>query len=76
MNDEPLIQAAGLSKHFGSFTAIRDVIQPDEDPLVFQDTSAAKQALQNGQVDAIVVDATGALHTSSGMSAGRTPARH
>lgn len=27
-------------------------------------------------VDAIVVDATGALHTSSGMSAGRTPARH
>ena len=27
-------------------------------------------------VDAIVVDATGALHYSSGMSAGRTPARH
>jgi thiamine biosynthesis lipoprotein len=27
-------------------------------------------------VDAIVVDAAGALHCSSGMSAGRTPARH
>jgi FAD:protein FMN transferase len=27
-------------------------------------------------VDAIVVDAQGLLHTSSGMSAGRTPARH
>jgi FAD:protein FMN transferase len=27
-------------------------------------------------VDAIVVDAAGHLHTSSGMSAGRTPARH
>lgn len=27
-------------------------------------------------VDAIVVDAGGALHASSGMSAGRTPARH
>jgi thiamine biosynthesis lipoprotein len=27
-------------------------------------------------VDAIVVDAQGVLHTSSGMSAGRTPARH
>jgi hypothetical protein len=27
-------------------------------------------------VDAIVVDAAGALHFSSGMSAGRTPARH
>ncbi len=39
-----------------SLTAIRDVIQPDEDPLVFQDTNAAKQALQNGQVDAILAD--------------------
>jgi FAD:protein FMN transferase len=27
-------------------------------------------------VDAIVVDAAGELHFSSGMSAGRTPARH
>jgi polar amino acid transport system substrate-binding protein len=39
-----------------SLTAIRDVIQPDEDPLVFTDTNAAKQALQNGQVDAILAD--------------------
>src|SRR6476661_4102917 len=30
-----------------SLTAIRDVIQPDTDPLVFEDTNAAKQALQN-----------------------------
>jgi thiamine biosynthesis lipoprotein len=27
-------------------------------------------------VDAIVVDAAGALHFSSGMAVGRTPARH
>ena len=39
-----------------SLTAIRDVIQPDSEPAVFQDTNAAKQALLNGQVDAILAD--------------------
>lgn len=39
-----------------SLTAIRDTIQPDSDPAVFEDTNAAKQALLNGQVDAIVAD--------------------
>ena len=39
-----------------SLTAIREVIQPAADPLVFDDTNAAKQALNNGQVDAIVAD--------------------
>ena len=39
-----------------SLTAIREVIQPSADPLVFDDTNAAKQALNNGQVDAIVAD--------------------
>jgi polar amino acid transport system substrate-binding protein len=39
-----------------SLTAIRDVIQPDEDPAVFANTNAAKQALLNGQVDAILAD--------------------
>ncbi len=39
-----------------SLTAIRDVIQPTSEPLVFSDTNAAKQALQNDQVDAIVAD--------------------
>ncbi len=39
-----------------SLTAITDVIQPSEDPLVFDDTNAAKQALLNGQVEAIVAD--------------------
>jgi polar amino acid transport system substrate-binding protein len=39
-----------------SLTAIRDVIQPSQDPLVFDDTNAAKQALNNDQVDAIVAD--------------------
>ena len=48
-----------------SLTAIRDVIQPDEDPLVFQDTSAAKQALQNGQVDAILADLPTAFYITA-----------
>ena len=39
-----------------SLTAIRDVIKPEQEPLVFQDTNAAKQALLNGQVDAILAD--------------------
>ena len=39
-----------------SLTAIREDIQPTSEPLVFQSTNAAKQALLNGQVDAIVAD--------------------
>ncbi len=39
-----------------SLTAIRDDIQPTSEPLVFQSTNVAKQALLNGQVDAIVAD--------------------
>ena len=37
-----------------SLTAIRDVIKPSAQPMVFNDTNAAKQALNNGQLDAIV----------------------
>jgi polar amino acid transport system substrate-binding protein len=39
-----------------SLSAITDVIQPSEQPLVFDDTNAAKQALLNGQADAILAD--------------------
>jgi polar amino acid transport system substrate-binding protein len=39
-----------------SLTAIREDIQPTTEPLVFQNTNVAKQALLNGQVDAIVAD--------------------
>ncbi|WP_028643833.1 ABC transporter substrate-binding protein [Nocardioides sp. URHA0020] len=47
-----------------SLTAIRDVIKPDTDPVVFEDTNAAKQALQNDQVDAIVADLPTAFYIS------------
>ena len=48
-----------------SLTAIRDVIQPDADPVVFEDTNAAKQALQNDQVDAILADLPTAFYISA-----------
>lgn len=48
-----------------SLTAIRDVIAPDQDPAVFQDTNAAKQALLNGQVDAILADLPTAFYITA-----------
>jgi polar amino acid transport system substrate-binding protein len=48
-----------------SLTAIRDVIQPETDPVVFDDTNAAKQALQNDQVDAILADLPTAFYISA-----------
>jgi polar amino acid transport system substrate-binding protein len=48
-----------------SLTAIRDVIQPDQDPLVFEDTNVAKQAMENGQVDAILADLPTAFYISA-----------
>ena len=48
-----------------SLTAIRDVIKPEQDPLVFTDTNAAKQALLNGQVDAILADVPTAFYITA-----------
>lgn len=48
-----------------SLTAIRDVIQPDEDPAVLEDTNIAKQELQNGQLDAIVADLPTAFYITA-----------
>ena len=48
-----------------SLTAIREVIQPATDPAVFEDTNAAKQALQNGQVDGILADLPTAFFISA-----------
>jgi polar amino acid transport system substrate-binding protein len=48
-----------------SLTAIRDVIKPHEEPLVFQNTNAAKQALENDQVDAILADLPTAFYISA-----------
>ena len=48
-----------------SLTAITDVIKPSQQPLVFRDTNAAKQALNNGQLDAIVADLPTAFYITA-----------
>lgn len=48
-----------------SLTAIRDVVKPTQEPLVFDDTNAAKQALNNGQADAIVTDLPTAFYITA-----------
>jgi len=48
-----------------SLTAIREDIQPTSQPLVFQNTNVAKQALLNHQVDAIVADLPTAFYITA-----------
>jgi polar amino acid transport system substrate-binding protein len=52
------LQAAKLGAQIGttSLEYINDVIKPAEQPYVYNDTNDAKSALQNGQIDGIVVD--------------------
>lgn len=44
-----------------SLTAIREEVQPTQVPFIYDTTNVAKQALLNGQVDAIVADLPTAL---------------
>lgn len=55
-----------------SLTAITDVIEPEAEPLVFEDTNAAKQALKNDQVDAILADLPTAFYISAVEIGGST----
>ncbi|GHE13376.1 ABC transporter substrate-binding protein [Klenkia taihuensis] len=48
-----------------SLTALTDEIAPDAGPVVFNTNDDAKLALQNGQVDAIVVDLPTAFYITS-----------
>lgn len=48
-----------------SLTAIREDVQPTQQPLVFQNTNVAKQALLNHQVDAIVADLPTAFYITA-----------
>lgn len=52
----------GAAANTTSFQLIEDVIQPDVEPSVFADNSATKTALQNGQVDGIIVDLSTAFY--------------
>ncbi len=48
-----------------SLTALRDDVQPDSQPIVFQNTNDAKQALLNHQVDAIAADLPTAFYITA-----------
>ena len=52
------LQAAKLGAQVGttSLDFITDVVKPADQPFVYNDTNDAKSALNNGQIDAIVVD--------------------
>lgn len=75
LKDNPAAEATSLADLQGlrlgaqtgttSLTAIRDVIAPETDPLVFEDTNAAKQAMMNDQVDAILADLPTAFYITA-----------
>jgi polar amino acid transport system substrate-binding protein len=75
LKDSPAAQATSLADLAGlklgaqtgttSLTAIRDVIQPEQEPAVFEDTNVAKQQLMAGQVDAILADLPTAFYITA-----------
>lgn len=66
LNDSPIagatsiaeLQEARLGAQVGttSLAFITDVVQPSQQPQVYNDTNDAKSAMQNGQLDGLVVD--------------------
>ena len=48
-----------------SLSAITDVVKPSKQPLVFDDTNAAKQSLLNGQIQAFLVDLPTAFYITA-----------
>ena len=48
-----------------SLDAVNDVIQPDNEPRVFQNSNDVVSALKQGQVDAVVVDTPTALYLTA-----------
>jgi polar amino acid transport system substrate-binding protein len=61
------LQAAKLGAQVGttSLDFITDVVQPAEQPYVYNDTNDAKSALNNGQIDGIVVDLPTAYYVTA-----------
>jgi len=55
-----------------SLTAVRDVIKPTQPPLVFPNSNVPKQALLNGQVDAVVFDLPTAFYITAAEIEGST----
>ncbi len=55
----------GVAAGTTSVTYVEEVIQPDSEPLIFNDTAAAKEALDSNQIDAIVSDLPTALYITA-----------
>ena len=61
-----------------SYKAIADVIKPSAEPLVYNSNDDAKKALQNGQIDGLVVDLPTAFYITAaeledGVIVGQVP---
>ena len=73
--DSPAASATSLSELKGlkigvaagttSVTYVEDTIQPDQDPLIFNDNAAAKTALESNQIDAVVSDLPTAIYITT-----------
>jgi polar amino acid transport system substrate-binding protein len=61
------LQKAKLGAQVGttSLAFITDVVNPDADVQVFNDTNDAKSAMQNGQIDGLVVDLPTAYYVTA-----------
>lgn len=61
------LQSAKLGAQVGttSLDYITENVQPADQPFVYNDTNDAKSALQNGQIDAIVVDLPTAFYITA-----------
>ena len=55
----------GVATGTTSVTYVEDVIQPEQEVLIFNDNAAAKQALETNQIDAIVSDLPTALYITA-----------
>ncbi len=62
----------GVAARSTSLTFVRDILQPTSEPFVYDDNAAAKQALDNRQIDAIVADLPTALNMSTDEIEGTT----
>ena len=75
LNDSPIagattiteLKEAKLGAQVGttSLSFVTEVVQPTDEPYVFNDTNDAKSALQNGQIDGIVVDLPTAYYVTA-----------
>ena len=74
-NDSPIAGATTITELTGaklgaqvgttSLSFVTQVVQPTDEPYVFNNTNDAKSALQNGQIDGIVVDLPTAYYVTA-----------